>query len=65
MSGDLIILSADDFTQEIWRTHVDGSIGFYNGIRVEDLNSDGHMELYVAGSKGLWRFVTPQEGPSQ
>jgi hypothetical protein len=64
MSGDLIVLSADTM-QEIWRTHVDGSIGFYNGIRVEDLNGDGHMELYVAGSKGLWRFVTPQEGPSQ
>ncbi|HEX5053082.1 MAG TPA: hypothetical protein VFZ65_15010 [Planctomycetota bacterium] len=42
---------------EIWRTHVLGAIGMYNGISVEDLDHDGLAELYVAGSWGLWRFT--------
>lgn len=60
MSGDLIILSADNLN-EIVRTHVDGAIGFYNGMEAADLNADGHTELYVAGSIGLWRFISPLE----
>jgi hypothetical protein len=37
---------------ERWRTHVDGGIGFYNSIVAADLNDDGYVEIYVAGSKG-------------
>lgn len=55
VSGDLLILDADNL-QVLWRTHIDGSAGFYNSILPADLNSDGWDEIYVAGSKGLWRF---------
>ncbi len=60
LSGDVIIYSADTMT-ELWRTHVHGAVGCYNSIRIEDLDNDGQVELYVAGSSGLWRFVRPGE----
>jgi len=44
-----------------WGTHVPGSIGFYNSMLAEDLDGDSLKELYVAGSRGLWRFVQPNE----
>lgn len=63
LAGDVIVLNADTLT-EIWRTHVPGAAGFFNSIRVADLDNDGRRELYVAGSYGLWRFVQPGEnGP--
>lgn len=40
----------------LWRTHVPGSVGWYNSILVEDLDGDSTPELYVGGSFGLWRF---------
>lgn len=43
--------------QLLWHTHVAGAIGFYNSILAADLDSDSKKELYVAGSRGLWRFV--------
>ncbi|MBM4059741.1 MAG: hypothetical protein FJ265_01395 [Planctomycetes bacterium] len=58
MSGDLIVFNADTM-QEIWRTHVWGSIGFYNSMVAADLDNDNKKELYVAGSRGVWRFVRP------
>ena len=54
-SGDLLILDSTTL-QVLWRTHVDGAAGFYNSIVPADLNGDGWDEIYVAGSKGLWRF---------
>jgi hypothetical protein len=51
------LLLPRDTLNEVWRTHVPGSAGFFNAIRVSDLNNDGHTELYVAGSFGLWRFT--------
>jgi hypothetical protein len=64
VSGDLIVYNVDPGTAaltELCRTHVLGSIGFYNSMAIEDLNNDGHNELYVAGSLGLWRFNQPGE----
>lgn len=46
---------------ELWRTHVHGSVGCFNSLRVADLDNDSFMELYVAGSSGLWRFVQSGE----
>lgn len=60
LSGDLIIYSADTVT-ELWRTHIHGSAGCFNALRVADLDNDTYQELYVAGSSGLWRFVRPGE----
>jgi hypothetical protein len=60
MSGDLIVLDADTMVER-WRTHVDGGIGFFNSIVAADLNDDGYVEIYVAGSKGLWRFTQQSE----
>ncbi len=60
LSGDVIVYSADTMT-ELWRTHVHGAVGCYNSLRIEDLDDDGHMELYVAGSSGLRRLVRPGE----
>ncbi len=56
VSGDLLVLQADTLAT-IWRTHVPGAIGFYNALRVDDLDGDGRKELYAAGSFGLWRFT--------
>jgi len=50
-----------DGLNEIWRTHVPGSIGFFNSMLAEDLDDDDLKELYVAGSRGLCRFVLPTE----
>lgn len=64
MSGDLIIYNIAPGTAqltEVCRTWVLGAIGFNNSIAVEDLNNDGHMELYVAGSLGLWKFIQSGE----
>jgi hypothetical protein len=60
MSGDLIVLDADTMLER-WRTNVDGGIGCYNSIVAADLNDDGYVEIYVAGSKGLWRFTQQSE----
>lgn len=60
MSGDLIVLDADTMAEQ-WRTHVDGAIGWYNSIVAADLNNDDTNEIYVAGSKGLWRFTQHNE----
>ena len=60
LSGDVIVYSADNMI-ELWRTHIHGSAGCYNSLRVADLDNDGINELYIAGSSGLWRFVRPGE----
>ena len=60
LSGDLIVLEADTL-DHIWGTHVPGAIGCFNSLLAEDLDMDGKKELYVAGSRGLWRFVLPGE----
>jgi hypothetical protein len=60
MSGDLIVLDAATLVER-WRTHVDGAIGFYNSMLAADLDNDSVAEIYVAGSKGLWRFLQPGE----
>jgi hypothetical protein len=53
--GDVIVLNSAT-VQEVWRTHVPGAAGFFNSIRIADLDGDSIKELYVAGSFGLWRF---------
>ncbi|MEO6595698.1 MAG: hypothetical protein ABIP94_13175, partial [Planctomycetota bacterium] len=60
LAGDVIVFN-EALTTELWHTHVPGSVGNYNAIRITDLNSDGFNELYVAGSYGLWRFIQPGE----
>ncbi|MCR9248723.1 MAG: hypothetical protein NXI31_27150 [bacterium] len=55
MSGDVIVFAADTM-EEIWRTHVEGSVGFYDSMVVADLDGDELNELYIAGSQGVWRF---------
>jgi hypothetical protein len=60
LSGDLIVLEADTL-DHIWGTHVPGAIGCFNSLLAEDLDGDLEKELYVAGSRGLWRFVLPGE----
>lgn len=55
LSGDLFLFNADTM-QYLWHTHLPGSVGCFNSLRAEDLNSNGHLELYVPGSAGLWRF---------
>lgn len=57
-SGDLIVYSADSL-MEIWRTHLNGAIGFTNAMVAADLDNDGKKELYVAGSFGLSKFIQP------
>jgi hypothetical protein len=59
-SGDLFVLHAETMAVQ-HRVHVDGAIGFYNSIVATDLNNDGLEEVYVAGSKGLWRFTQQGE----
>lgn len=58
MSGELIVLTADTM-QVVWRTRVPGAIGFYNSMLAADPDLDLKKELYVAGSRCLWRFVRP------
>lgn len=58
MSGDLFVFAADTM-QELWRLHVPGSIGFYNSMVAHDFDGVGGKELYVSGSRGLWRFNLP------
>jgi hypothetical protein len=60
MSGDVFVLDADSM-QIRMRTHVDGALGFHSSLLSADLDSDGVAELYVGGSKGLWRFTQPGE----
>lgn len=64
VSGDLLIYSVAPAgtLSLLGRTHVPGAIGCNNAIAVEDLDSDGYAEIYVAGSLGLWRFVHTSEG---
>ena len=62
LAGDIIVLNSNTMSL-VWRTHVPGSAGFFNSIRVANLNGDAHQELYVAGSFGLWRFKQAGEGP--
>lgn len=56
VGGEILILDEDLKTVQ-WRANVPGSAGFYNSIRVEDLDQSGRPELYVCGSYGLWRFT--------
>ena len=60
LAGDVIVMNASTLT-EVWRTHVPGGAGYFNSIRVLDLDDDTYKELYVAGSLGMWRFVQPSE----
>ena len=60
LSGDLFVLDAQTMQQRM-RTHVDGGIGFHSSLVSADLDGDGILELYVGGSKGLWRFNQPGE----
>lgn len=60
LAGDILVLDANNLSV-IWRTNVPGSAGFFNAIRVANLNSDSFSELYVAGSFGIWRFTQPGE----
>ena len=60
MAGDVFVYAAATM-QRLDRTRVLGSAGFYNSILVEDLDSDGVQELYVAGALGLWRFTQSGE----
>jgi hypothetical protein len=60
MSGDVYVLDVDSM-QIRMRTHVDGALGFYSSLLSADLDSDGVAELYIGGSKGLWRFTQPGE----
>ena len=65
MSGDVIVYNIDPTSSalvEQWRSHVQGAIGCYNSIAIEDLNDGGSNELYVAGSFRLWRFNQQDEG---
>jgi hypothetical protein len=58
LAGDIFVLDANTLATK-WRTHVPGAAGFYNSIKVTDHNNDFKMELYVAGSFGVWRFTQP------
>jgi hypothetical protein len=60
LAGDVFVYSADSM-QLLDRTRVVGAAGFNNSIMVEDLDDDGLMELYLAGSLGLWRFTQQGE----
>ncbi|MFY9343215.1 MAG: hypothetical protein WAT39_12035 [Planctomycetota bacterium] len=60
LSGDLVFLDPVSLAY-LWHTHVPGSAGHYNSIRIEDLDQDSYPELYVSGSFGIWRFVQPEE----
>lgn len=68
LAGDIIVMNADTLT-EIWRTHVPGGVGYFNSIKVANLNAgsgphqDQVPELYVAGSLGIWRFTQSGEIP--
>jgi hypothetical protein len=55
LSGDIFLLDAATRV-ELWRTHVNGAVGFHNSILAEDIDNDGRKELYIGGSAGLWRF---------
>ncbi|MBK8096883.1 MAG: hypothetical protein IPK26_07240 [Planctomycetes bacterium] len=62
LSGDVLILDPGLGSGSlIFRTHVVGAAGCYNAVLVEDTDGDGAKELYLGGSRGLWRFVTPVE----
>lgn len=58
LAGDLWILS-EDLQTVVWQSWVDGAVGVYNAIIVADLDGDTKQELYVAGSRGVWRFIQP------
>jgi hypothetical protein len=57
----ILVYDANSMTLR-WRTHVPGSVGYSNSIRVADLDGNGLKELYVAGSFGLWRFNVVEGG---
>lgn len=60
LCGDLVFLDPVSLAY-VWHTHVPGSIGHFNSMRIADLDNDSFAELYAAGSLGMWRFVHPQE----
>jgi hypothetical protein len=41
------------------RLWVDGALGAYNSILIEDMDMDAKNELYVAGSQGIWKWRQP------
>ncbi len=43
-------------TNALFRTIVDGSLGGFGSILVDDVQGDGSKEIYVGGSAGLRRF---------
>ncbi len=63
IAGDVLVFNANSLGQLLWRSHVPGSAGFFNSIRVVNTNptSDNLKELYIAGSFGLWRFTEAGE----
>ncbi|MBK8976318.1 MAG: hypothetical protein IPM29_10340 [Planctomycetes bacterium] len=58
LAGDLYVfaLDASSIGAPLVHTWVPGSLGAYNAIIIEDLDQDGHSELYVAGSQGIWKW---------
>jgi hypothetical protein len=55
LAGDIFVLDSATLSTK-WRTNVPGSAGYFNSLKISDLDGDGVKELYVAGSFGIWRF---------
>jgi hypothetical protein len=60
LGGDLVFLDPVTLAY-VWHTHVPGSIGHFNSIRIANLDNDPYAELYASGSLGIWRFIHPME----
>ncbi len=58
LAGDLLVMSGD-LQNTFFQTWVDGAVGCNNSIVVVDLDGDNKKEIYLAGSRGVWRFVQP------
>lgn len=60
LAGDLLVFEPQvggGGLTLLYATRIEGSVGAFNGLLIEDLDGNPGNELYVAGSFGLRRFI--------